>query len=226
MHRMWSYLQRKMNNQSGFTAIELLAAIALTGIIGGAIAMGITQTFSGNMLSNNQKTAINNVRNAGDWLVRDVQQAQPNASYIFTSAVEADEGNFRNSGALVNLEGSYNEIRFIWYDYDSTDGFPDKNYHVVVYTIPADSTNLTRSEGEGENFVDITPGPAIVIARNITGVSRAFEETVVGTIPKATLMVEVTAEVGTDSNVATETRTFEVQFRSEEAWEPEEPEGG
>jgi prepilin-type N-terminal cleavage/methylation domain-containing protein len=66
-----------MRNQRGFTLVELLVAIAITGIIGSTAAMSVQQVIMGTTLSNDKNTAINNVRNAGYWISRDVQMAQP-----------------------------------------------------------------------------------------------------------------------------------------------------
>jgi len=71
-----SMLKRLKRNQKGFTLIELLVAIALTGIIGTAAAMSIHQILTGTVLSNDQNTAINQVRNAGYWISRDALTAQ------------------------------------------------------------------------------------------------------------------------------------------------------
>lgn len=65
-----------IKNQRGFTLIELLIVIALTGIISAAAAMSIQQVFTGTALSNDQNTAINQVRNAVHWIVRDGQMAK------------------------------------------------------------------------------------------------------------------------------------------------------
>ncbi len=56
--------------------IELIIAIALTGIIGAAATMSIHQVITSTALSNNENTAINQVRNAGYWISRDAQMAQ------------------------------------------------------------------------------------------------------------------------------------------------------
>lgn len=66
----------KYRNQRGFTLIELLVAIALTGIIGTTAAMAIHQVLIGTALSNDQNTAINQIRNAGYWISRDALMAQ------------------------------------------------------------------------------------------------------------------------------------------------------
>jgi len=69
-------LSNKYRNQKGFTLIEMLVVIALTGIIAAAATMAIHQVLTGTVLSNDQNTAINQVRNAGYWISRDALMAQ------------------------------------------------------------------------------------------------------------------------------------------------------
>lgn len=71
-----SMLRRLDRNQKGFTLVELLLVIALTGIIGTVAAMSIHQILTGTVHSNDQNTAINQVRNAGYWISRDAQMAE------------------------------------------------------------------------------------------------------------------------------------------------------
>ncbi len=71
-----SMLRRLERSQKGFTLLELIIVIALTGIIAAAAAMSIHQVLTGTTLSNDTNTAINQVRNAGHWISRDVLMAQ------------------------------------------------------------------------------------------------------------------------------------------------------
>ncbi len=71
-----SILKKLKSSQKGFTLIELIIAIALTGIIGAAATMSIHQVITSTALSNNENTAINQVRNASYWISRDAQMAQ------------------------------------------------------------------------------------------------------------------------------------------------------
>ena len=54
-------------NQKGFTFIELILAVAITGIITGGITMAITQLLIGNARTSNHMVAIRQVQNAGYW---------------------------------------------------------------------------------------------------------------------------------------------------------------
>jgi prepilin-type N-terminal cleavage/methylation domain-containing protein len=97
------------NNEKGVTLIELVAAIALTGIISGSIVTGIFQVFTFNARTSNHLIAVNQVQNVGYWVSRDVQQAQQ----VTTSGA---------SGFPLTLT---------WSDWDG-------NEYQVVYTIVGD----------------------------------------------------------------------------------------
>jgi prepilin-type N-terminal cleavage/methylation domain-containing protein len=63
-------------NQRGFALIELLVALAITGIITSGLTMTIFQLFSGNAQSSSQMTVVRQVQNAGYWISQDVQMGQ------------------------------------------------------------------------------------------------------------------------------------------------------
>lgn len=64
-----------ISKQKGFTLIEIVIGVALLSIVGAAIAAGLTQTFAGSALSSNRMTAVNNVRDAGDWISQDAKMS-------------------------------------------------------------------------------------------------------------------------------------------------------
>ena len=63
-------------NQRGFTLIEVLVAVAITGLIGAGIAMAASQVMNVNALSTNHVIAVKQVENAAYWINRDVRMAQ------------------------------------------------------------------------------------------------------------------------------------------------------
>lgn len=91
--------------------IELLVALAITGLISGGLTMTIFQLFSGNAQSSNQMNVIRQVQNAGYWISRDVQMAQ--------------------STAITGLTGF--PIALTWTDYEAPNAA-----HQVVYTLVGD----------------------------------------------------------------------------------------
>lgn len=63
-------------NQRGFTLVEVLLALAITGIIAGGITMTIFQVFDVSARSSNHMVAIRQVQNAGYWISHDALMAQ------------------------------------------------------------------------------------------------------------------------------------------------------
>jgi len=71
-------------NQKGFTLIELLVAIAIAAVVGVSITVCIQQVMVQTVFSNNQLTALNQVRNVGYWINHDVVMSQPGTEYVIT----------------------------------------------------------------------------------------------------------------------------------------------
>jgi len=65
-----------VRRQQGFTILELLIAIAITGVIASSILMVIINVFDSNRRSINHMAAVKEVENAVYWMVRDGQMAQ------------------------------------------------------------------------------------------------------------------------------------------------------
>jgi len=100
-------------SQTGFTLIELMLAIAISGIITGGITATIFQVFDGSARTNNHMTAVRQVQNAGYWVSHDAQMAQH---------VYLEWGGETPVGSKFPL-------RLTWTDWD------DKDEHEVIYTL-------------------------------------------------------------------------------------------
>jgi len=69
-------LKAMIKNQVGLTLIELMIALAITGIITATVTMLTFQVFDGEARANNQIDAISRVQNAGREVSRDAAMAQ------------------------------------------------------------------------------------------------------------------------------------------------------
>ncbi len=104
--RLWSVKK----GQVGFTLIEILVALAISGFIGAGLTMATVQVMNVNALSVNHVTVVKQVENALYWINRDVRMAQiiqPGGGSGFPlnlSWVEWDNTTHQVSYTLVNSE--------------------------------------------------------------------------------------------------------------------------
>jgi prepilin-type N-terminal cleavage/methylation domain-containing protein len=94
-------------NQMGFTLVEVMLAIAITGIITGGITMTTFQVFSGNTRTSNHMTAVRQVQNAGYWVSHDAQMAQ-----ILTPTPSPDSDGFPLTLSWTEWDGTVNTITY------------------------------------------------------------------------------------------------------------------
>ena len=69
-------LRLMRRSQRGITLVELMIAIALFGIVAGAITMTFAHVLTAGTRTSNQMTAVRQVQSAGYWISRDALQAQ------------------------------------------------------------------------------------------------------------------------------------------------------
>ncbi len=190
-------------NQRGFTLIELVIAIAITGLITSGITMTIFQVISGNARSSNHMIAIRQVQNAGYWVSHDAQMAQPQYINTIDNPVTPER-------ELVTLS---------WADYN---GSP----HTVIYTLDLVSSELWRDDGvqpmRVAEFIDPDPTktrcvfptggtfdlPDAADAYTITGGVEADSGTI--TVTNGSILVTTTGTATYDSGTgawATSTAT-------------------
>ena len=168
-------------DQKGFGLVELIVALAITGLITGGITMSIFQVFDINTRSNNHMTAVRQVQNAGYWISHDTQMAQ-----------------------IVELEwqgetpvGSKFPLKLTWTDWDGTE-------HQVIYTLEnmtGEAKQLKRSHSVNGG----EPSETIVAQYLVPGLALTHLDFNGG---KLTLMI--TATVGGGWKEASETRVYEV----------------
>ena len=113
-------MTRLMKNQKGFTLIELIVALAIASVIGVAATMTAHQVITIPVISNDSNTAINQVRNAVNWINRDVQSATPGSittspEFLSMGQLEWESGTWTTHTVNYTLELADKEL---WRDYD------------------------------------------------------------------------------------------------------------
>jgi prepilin-type N-terminal cleavage/methylation domain-containing protein len=111
--------------QKGFTLIELAIAMAIGGILAGAVTMTMFQIFDTSGRTSNHMTVVRQVQSAGYWVTKDVQMAQ-----VVTPT------------PLPDADGLPLTLR--WTEWDGT-------VHVVTYTLQG--TDLVRDSGGQQDMV-------------------------------------------------------------------------
>ena len=133
-------------DQRGFTLIEVLVAVAITGLIISGISMAISQVFTGQARMSNHMIAVRQVQNAGFWVSRDGLMAQNVDTNDDTATYETE---------LVTLT---------WTDWHDV-------VHTVVYTL-LDNSELWRNYNGRQmrvaQFIDPTETNVQVIDVELT----------------------------------------------------------
>jgi prepilin-type N-terminal cleavage/methylation domain-containing protein len=127
-------------SQTGFTLIELMLAIAISGIITGGITATIFQVFNGSARTNNHMTAVRQVQNAGYWVSHDAQMAQD-----IVTGDDPDDTGF--------------PLTLTWRYWDSSD------VHTVVYSLTVD--NKLQRDHYTNKATNPTPDATAIIAQFI-----------------------------------------------------------
>jgi prepilin-type N-terminal cleavage/methylation domain-containing protein len=121
-------------NQMGFTMLELMLVIAISGMVSTGVTMTLFQVVTGSARAGNHMTAIRQVQNAGYWVSRDAQLVQGEPVIV----KDGDD----------QLES----VTLSWIDWNNT-------LNTVVYTL--EGTELWRDDGVQQariaQFIDPAP---------------------------------------------------------------------
>jgi prepilin-type N-terminal cleavage/methylation domain-containing protein len=167
--------------QKGFTLIELAIAMAISGLIAGAVTMTMFQIVDTSGRTSNHMTVVRQVQSAGYWVSKDAQMAQ-----VITTGAEEDDGFPLD---LKWTEWGGNTYHITYTLEDMSGGVPKKE--------------LQRVEVKNEGSVD-EETKNIIVAKFIDSSSTSCEYT------DGKLTFKVKATLGDGSVVQTETRTYEI----------------
>ena len=158
---MFSKVLSISRGQKGFTAIEMLVAVAITSLIGGGVVTAISLTVNTSVRNSDHALAVNEFRNAVYWIRRDAKMAQ-------TIQIDAGESGLPLVLSWVEWDNSQHNVT---YELDngklmriySVDG--DESTILVAENVDPTSTSfnffggiltfdLTISTGEGSRTVN------------------------------------------------------------------------
>jgi prepilin-type N-terminal cleavage/methylation domain-containing protein len=153
-------------NRAGFTLIEMIAAIAITGIISMGVSLAIGQVLNQTTRNNDYTTASRNAMNALHWISRDALMAQTingTAGFPLTQALSLKWSGWDNHSYTANYTVTDGQLRRIY-----SDGTNVTTTVIAEYINPAEgmtgcvSNNgtiiitITSSVGAGAKIIDIT----------------------------------------------------------------------
>jgi prepilin-type N-terminal cleavage/methylation domain-containing protein len=154
------------NNRAGFTLIEIIAAMSITGLIGLGASIATGQVINQTTRNNDYTTASRNAVNALHWLSRDALMAQTvngTAGFPLTQTLSMRWRDWDNAAYTANYTVANGQLRRVFSD-GST----------VTSTVIAEHINsaagltgcvsyngtltitVTSSVGEGAKVIDIT----------------------------------------------------------------------
>jgi prepilin-type N-terminal cleavage/methylation domain-containing protein len=149
---------RLKNNQRGFTLIEVLVVVAITGLLAGGISALVFQVLAGNAQTSAQMTAVKDVEKAIHSITLDVQTAQ-NVSVNATST-----NGFPLNLTWVEWDNTANSVT-----YSLKDGQLQRRLMVVSLVPPATTTTTTvvvRNINVDETNCNLTAQGALMV--NVT----------------------------------------------------------
>ncbi len=153
-------------NESGFTLIETLVSLAITGLIGLGAAMSSVQVLNQTARNNDFTTASRNAMNAVYWISRDAQMAQtvsgvagfPATSDLSLAWVDWNNSSHNATYSLENglLQRSHNVDGQITGTLIAEYINPSANMTSCVSVNGTLTLTITSSVGEGSRIVDVT----------------------------------------------------------------------
>lgn len=105
-------------NKSGFTLLELLVSVLIFSIVMILVANILTRVMSSSRVSNYEQEVAESMRTANDYIMRELETAQYNASSTSVCSVASGD-YFATSSSAIYFKGSDDLCRLITIDQDS-----------------------------------------------------------------------------------------------------------
>ena len=195
-------------NQRGFTLVELIIAIAVSGVIAGATTGAIFQLMNDSARSNNHMTAVRQVQNAGYWFSRDALMAK--SVSLFTGSgfpLHLTRTDFDGNVHQVDYDLVGNNLQRDFTVHDADGALIDSGSSVVAQYIADISCAQYECTICGESFATLAELTAHFASEH-TGIP------VEGNYEKGALILTATATVGTGPQEESETRVYRIVPRT------------
>jgi prepilin-type N-terminal cleavage/methylation domain-containing protein len=188
--------------QQGFTLIELVLAIAISSIIGAAVATAMYQTERINSSSSNRQSAIVQVQNAVQSISRDAQQAQQVIPQDNSGEAKPLD-TYPLLTKLISFDLSAGDkIMFQWYTWDS-------HLYQVTYSLV---NGVLKKTVVIDGVVGVQTGA--VVANNIINNTGGDFSGSWDTKNKVLNVTTLEATVGNGASQISETRSFQINPRA------------
>ena len=156
--KIYSIIRKLGKIQKGFILIELIIALAIASAIGAATVLTAHNLITIPSMSNNSNTAINQVRNAVNWINKDVQGAAPSTvddspsapGFFSISLQEWDSGTWSTHTITYSLEDMAGTIglRELW-RYDDYNSVTTSN--IIAQYIEPEELGVTECSWDDIN---------------------------------------------------------------------------
>jgi prepilin-type N-terminal cleavage/methylation domain-containing protein len=153
-------------NRAGFTLIETIAAIAITGIIALGASISIAQVLNQTTRNNDYTSASHNTLNALHWMSRDALMAQTvngTAGFPLTQALSMKWSGWDNTMYTANYTLTNGQLRRIYSDGTSVTSMviaeninPASGMTSCVSENGTITITITSSVGAGAKVIDVT----------------------------------------------------------------------
>jgi prepilin-type N-terminal cleavage/methylation domain-containing protein len=166
----WHKLRSRRESQKGFTVIELMVALIITGLIGIGSTMATVQVVNQSARDNDYTTASRNVQNAIQWISRDAQMSQiveltGDSGFPFTLlwrewddtshsvTYSISDGDLRRS---YSVDGGEPSETLIAQYINSTSDNTSFNVEITTENVTLATVKVTATVGTGLNAVSLT----------------------------------------------------------------------